>query len=186
MIAPAARPLRIAIAGASSLLGREIAELMSHSTLPTHELRLLDDAALAGTLTEAGGEPAVIHLFTTGSFEGAHMVFLGLKASNIHVERGDKVSISASGMVTMTPWGNRAFSSPDGAANFGWYIEGQIPGGALVAQVGETGPIFKVGSKHTFTSDRAGTLQFGIALAGNHANQTFPGQYNVKVVVRRK
>jgi hypothetical protein len=118
--------------------------------------------------------------------EGTHMVFMGLKASNVKVERGDKVTITAGGTVTMTPWGNRAFSTPDGGANFGWYIEGQIPGGALVAQIGESGPIFKIGSKHTFTADRAGVLQFGIALAGNHANQTFPGQYTVKIVVRRK
>jgi aspartate-semialdehyde dehydrogenase len=75
MTAPSAPPLRIAIAGASSLLGREITELMSSSALPAHELRLLDDAALDGTLTGAGGEPAVIHLFEPGSFEGVNLVF---------------------------------------------------------------------------------------------------------------
>jgi aspartate-semialdehyde dehydrogenase len=75
MTSPSARPLRIAIAGASSLLGREVTELMSSSRLPTHELRLLDDAALEGTLTEAAGEPAVIQLFQSGSFEGANLVF---------------------------------------------------------------------------------------------------------------
>src|SRR5277367_276252 len=75
MTSPAAPPLRIAIAGASSLLGREVTELMSSSSLPVHELRLLDDAALEGTLTGAGGEPAVIHLFESGSFEGANLVF---------------------------------------------------------------------------------------------------------------
>jgi len=75
MTSPAARPLRIAIAGASSLLGREITELMSSSNLPAHELRLLDDAAFEGTLTEADGEPAVIHFFEPGSFEGASIVF---------------------------------------------------------------------------------------------------------------
>jgi len=75
MTSSSARPLRIAIAGASSLLGREVTELLSSSSLPAHELRLLDDAALEGTLTEAGGEPAVIHLFRDGSFEGAHLVF---------------------------------------------------------------------------------------------------------------
>ncbi|HMD31582.1 MAG TPA: Asd/ArgC dimerization domain-containing protein [Candidatus Acidoferrales bacterium] len=75
MTASSVPPLRIAIAGASSLLGREITELMSKSTLPVHELRLLDDAALEGTLTDAGGEPAVIHLFESGSFEGAKLVF---------------------------------------------------------------------------------------------------------------
>jgi aspartate-semialdehyde dehydrogenase len=75
MTAPSVRPLRITIAGASSLLGKEITELLSSSVLPTHELRLLDDAALEGTLTEAGGEPAVIHALAPGSFEGAKLVF---------------------------------------------------------------------------------------------------------------
>jgi aspartate-semialdehyde dehydrogenase len=70
-----AAPLRIAIAGASSLLGREITELFSSSALPLHELRLLDDAALEGTLTEAGGEPGVIHGLGAESFEGAGLVF---------------------------------------------------------------------------------------------------------------
>jgi len=72
---PSVRPLRITIAGASSLLGREVTELLSSSELPAHELRLLDDAALEGTLTEAGGEPAVIHALAPGSFGGARLVF---------------------------------------------------------------------------------------------------------------
>ncbi len=42
------------------------------------------------------------------------------------------------------------------------------------------------GAKFTFTAERAGMLHFGIALAGNHANHAFPGQYSVKVVVRRR
>jgi aspartate-semialdehyde dehydrogenase len=75
MTAPSARPLRITIAGASSLLGREVTVLLSSSALPAHELRLLDDAALEGTLTEAGGEPSVIHALAPGSFEGARLVF---------------------------------------------------------------------------------------------------------------
>jgi len=70
-----AAPLRIAIAGASSLLGREITELISSSALPPHELRLLDDVALEGVLTEAGGEPGVIHGLGADSFEGAGVVF---------------------------------------------------------------------------------------------------------------
>lgn len=75
MTFPSASPLRITIAGASSLLGKEVTELLGSSALPPHELRLLDDAALEGTLTEAGGEPAVIHKLAPGSFEGAGVVF---------------------------------------------------------------------------------------------------------------
>jgi aspartate-semialdehyde dehydrogenase len=75
MTALSAPPLRITIAGASSLLGREVTELLSSCALPAHELRLLDDAALEGTMTEAGGEPALIHALVPGSFEGARLVF---------------------------------------------------------------------------------------------------------------
>ena len=75
MTTPSVRPLRITIAGASSLLGREITELFSSSALPAHELRLLDDAALEGTVREAGGEPALIHALVPGSFEGSRLAF---------------------------------------------------------------------------------------------------------------
>lgn len=118
--------------------------------------------------------------------EGTHLVHLGPKLAKVRVERGDRVSVAASGTLTMAPWGNRAFSTPDGAPNYGWYIENQIPSGALVAKIGDSGPIFKVGSKHVFVADRAGELQFGIGVLNNHGNQVFPGQYNVNVVVKRK
>ncbi|HXZ20673.1 MAG TPA: Asd/ArgC dimerization domain-containing protein [Candidatus Acidoferrales bacterium] len=75
MTVPSPSPLRITIAGASSLLGKEVAELLAASSTPAHELRLLDDAALEGTLTDAGGEPALIHKLVPGSFEGARLVF---------------------------------------------------------------------------------------------------------------
>lgn len=120
------------------------------------------------------------------SVEGHFLVNAGLKDSQIQLAKGDKVTVSATGLITMTPWGNRAFSSPDGAANFGWYQENQIANGALVAKIGDSGPIFKVGSKLAFTADRSGTLRFGVAMQQNHGNQVFPGQYTLKVVVRRK
>ncbi|HUJ41219.1 MAG TPA: Asd/ArgC dimerization domain-containing protein [Candidatus Acidoferrales bacterium] len=75
MTAPSSAPLRITIAGASSLLGKEVTELMASSGLPAHELRLLDDAALEGTLTEAEGEPALIRGLLPGSFDDARLVF---------------------------------------------------------------------------------------------------------------
>lgn len=120
------------------------------------------------------------------SVEGNFLVNAGLKDSQIQLAKGDKVTVSATGLITMTPWGNRAFSTPDGAANFGWYQENQIANGALVAKIGDNGPIFKVGSKHSFTADRGGTLRFAVAMQQNHGNQVFQGQYSLKVVVRRK
>ncbi len=40
------------------------------------------------------------------SVDGANLVQRGLKASSIKVERGDKVTVTADGSLTMTPWGN--------------------------------------------------------------------------------
>jgi aspartate-semialdehyde dehydrogenase len=66
---------RIVIAGASSLLGTELKSLLEESRFAGWDLRLVDEEASAGTLTEAGGEPAVIQLVEEGSFERAQLVF---------------------------------------------------------------------------------------------------------------
>ncbi len=127
-----------------------------------------------------------VSLRKTISVEGSHLVQRGLKATTIRVERGDKVTVTADGTVTMTPWGNNMVSSPDGGANFGWYVPNSISGGSLVASIGSEGNIFKVGSKSTFRAQRSGVLRFGVAMQAEYANQNFPGRYNVKVRVERK
>jgi aspartate-semialdehyde dehydrogenase len=66
---------RIVIAGASSLLGAELKTLLEESKFAGWDLRLLDEEEAAGTLTEAGGEPAVIQPVDEGSFERARLVF---------------------------------------------------------------------------------------------------------------
>ena len=66
---------RIVIAGASSLLGTELKSLLEESRFAGREFRLLDEEILAGTLTEAGGEPAVIQPVEEGSFDKARLVF---------------------------------------------------------------------------------------------------------------
>ena len=66
---------RIVIAGASSLLGVELKSLLEESRFAGREFRLLDEEILAGTLTEAGGEPAVIQPVEEGSFDKARLVF---------------------------------------------------------------------------------------------------------------
>jgi aspartate-semialdehyde dehydrogenase len=66
---------RIVIAGASSLLGAELKSLLEESKFAGWEFRLLDEENAAGTLTEAGGEPAVIQPVEEGSFEKARFVF---------------------------------------------------------------------------------------------------------------
>jgi aspartate-semialdehyde dehydrogenase len=66
---------RIVIAGASSLLGAELKSLLEESTLAGRDFRLVDEEFVAGTLTEAGGEPVVIQPVEEGSFEKARFVF---------------------------------------------------------------------------------------------------------------
>ena len=66
---------RIVIAGASSLVGIELKSLLEESRLADADLRLLDEDVAVGTLTEAGGEAAVIQPVEEGSFHRAKFVF---------------------------------------------------------------------------------------------------------------
>jgi aspartate-semialdehyde dehydrogenase len=66
---------RVVIAGASSLLGAELKSLLEESKFAGWDLRLVDEEEAAGTLTEAGGEPAVIQPAEEGSFDKARFIF---------------------------------------------------------------------------------------------------------------
>src|SRR5215468_6021680 len=66
---------RIVIAGASSLLGTELKSLLEESRFAASDFRLVDEENAAGTLTEAGGEAAVIQPVEEGSFGKAWIIF---------------------------------------------------------------------------------------------------------------
>jgi len=66
---------RIVIAGASSLLGAELKSLLEQGRFAVADFRLLDEELAAGTLTEAGGEAAVIQPVEDDSFHRARFVF---------------------------------------------------------------------------------------------------------------
>ena len=66
---------RIVIAGASSLVGAELKSLLEESRFADADFRLVDEDVAAGTLTEAGGEAAVIRPVEEGSFDRAQLVF---------------------------------------------------------------------------------------------------------------
>jgi aspartate-semialdehyde dehydrogenase len=66
---------RIVIAGASSLLGAELKSLLEQSRFAGWDISLVDEEAAAGTLTEAGGEPAVIRPVEEGTFDRAKLIF---------------------------------------------------------------------------------------------------------------
>ncbi|HXC31408.1 MAG TPA: Asd/ArgC dimerization domain-containing protein [Verrucomicrobiae bacterium] len=67
--------VRVAIAGASSLLGKELKTWLEESHFPAIDARLVDEEFVAGTLTEAAGEPAVIETVTEDTFERVRFAF---------------------------------------------------------------------------------------------------------------
>src|ERR1700688_1807829 len=66
---------RIVIAGASSLLVAELRTVLSESRFAGADFSLVDEPIVAGTLTEAGGEPVVIQPVEEGSFNRAQLIF---------------------------------------------------------------------------------------------------------------
>jgi len=66
---------RVAIVGASSLRGKELKLVLEERSFPADEIILLDESVMAGTLTEAAGEPTFIRALEEDSFEGARFVF---------------------------------------------------------------------------------------------------------------
>src|SRR5713226_6923002 len=66
---------RVAIAGASSLVGKELKQLLEEDHFPAAEIRLLDEDVAAGTLAEAGGEPVVVQAVDEESFERVRIAF---------------------------------------------------------------------------------------------------------------
>lgn len=88
---------RIVIAGASSLLGAELKSLLEESKFAAWDFRLVDEEIAAGTLTEAGGEPAVILPVEEGSFEKARFVFFA--GSPGFAERNFKAALAAGAVV---------------------------------------------------------------------------------------
>lgn len=122
----------------------------------------------------------------TVSVDGTNMPTMKWRESGVRVEKGDKVSVKADGTLTLTPWGSEATSTPDGAGNYGWYMQGQIPMGALIGRIGKNGKVFKVGANANFTAEQSGELQLAVGIIQNYANNPFPGKYSVKIKVRPK
>jgi aspartate-semialdehyde dehydrogenase len=71
----ASRTLRVAIVGASTLLGRELAEQLNDATGAVWDITLLDNEDAMGQVTVAGDEPLVIQPLAPGAFERMDAVF---------------------------------------------------------------------------------------------------------------
>jgi aspartate-semialdehyde dehydrogenase len=74
-MSPAPVAVRVAIAGAASLRGKDLKQWLEEANFPAAEIRLLDEEIVAGTLTEAVGEPAVIETVDEDSFERVRFAF---------------------------------------------------------------------------------------------------------------
>jgi aspartate-semialdehyde dehydrogenase len=66
---------RVAIVGASSLRGKELKQVLEDRNFPATDIVLLDESVMAGTLTEAGGEPTFIRALEEDSFDGVRFAF---------------------------------------------------------------------------------------------------------------
>jgi aspartate-semialdehyde dehydrogenase len=66
---------RVAIVGASSLRGRELKQTLEDRNFPSSDIVLLDESIMAGTLTEAAGEPTFIHALDADSFDAVRFAF---------------------------------------------------------------------------------------------------------------
>ena len=66
---------RVAITGASSLLGKELKQALEDRHFPASDIILLDTTVMAGTLTEAGGEPTFVRALAEDSFDGVRVAF---------------------------------------------------------------------------------------------------------------
>lgn len=99
---------RVAIAGASSLLGKELKQVLEDRDFPASDIVLLDESLAVGTLTEAGGEPTFIRELTEESFERARFAFLAGAAENAAwhrsvAQRAGAAVIDLSGPHSETP-----------------------------------------------------------------------------------
>jgi aspartate-semialdehyde dehydrogenase len=93
---------RIVIAGASSLLGAELKSLLEESRFAAADFRLVDEELVAGTLTEAAGEAAIIQPVEEDSFDRADVVFFTgsaafTKANLVLAQRSGAITIDLSG-----------------------------------------------------------------------------------------
>jgi aspartate-semialdehyde dehydrogenase len=70
-----AKPYRVAIVGAASLKGKEIAEVLHERNFPAADIRLLDDDESLGRLEAAGDEMTFIQSIRSEQFERVDFAF---------------------------------------------------------------------------------------------------------------
>jgi aspartate-semialdehyde dehydrogenase len=129
---------KIVIAGASSLLGGELKSLLEESRFAGWDLRLVDEEEAAGTLTEAGGEAAIIQRLEEGTFRGARYVFLaGSKIfGNLCLPQAREAG------ATVIDFTHATLSDPDATP---WFPKIEALTGKTVAKHAKTFSVFSAG-----------------------------------------
>jgi aspartate-semialdehyde dehydrogenase len=99
---------RVAIVGASSLLGKELKQVLEDRRFPAIDVQLLDTSVMPGTLTEAGGEPTFIRSVDEDSFEGARFAFFAGSAADTEqnwraAQRAGATVIDLTGCAAVSP-----------------------------------------------------------------------------------
>jgi aspartate-semialdehyde dehydrogenase len=112
---PARDAQRIVIAGASSLLGAELKSLLEESRFAAWDFSLVDEEIVAGTLTEAAGEPAIIQPVEEGTFDGAKLIFF--TGSAAFTERN--LSAARDSGAAVIDLSGAALEVPDACVRFG-------------------------------------------------------------------
>ncbi len=123
----------------------------------------------------------------TISVDASNFAYKNPLNTNIRLERGDRLTITAEGTLKMQPWGNNATSTPEGNQQYGWFLGNQIAMGALIGRVGTNDQFTKIGNKYTLNVEKGGVLQLAIAMNNDYNENQFNGKYTVKIhVVKRQ
>ena len=129
---------RIVIAGASSLLGGELKTLVEESRFAGWDLRLVDEENVAGTLTEAGGEAAVIQRVEEDTFRGAKYAFLAGSTAFGKICLGPAREAGA----TIIDFTHATLADPDATP---WFPKIEALTGKSVARNAKTFSVFSAG-----------------------------------------
>jgi aspartate-semialdehyde dehydrogenase len=143
---------RIVIAGASSLLGGEVKTVLEEGRFGSWELRLVDEEDVAGTLTEAGGEAALIQRVEEDTFHGARYAFL--TGSTEFAKQCLEPAREAG--TTIIDFSRASLSDPDATP---WFPKIEALTGKSIGKKSKTFSVFSAG----------GTAIASLALALRHA-----------------
>lgn len=130
---------RLVITGASSLLGAELKSLLEESLFASWDLRLVDEENVAGTLTEAGGEAAVIQRVEEDTFRDAKFAFL---TGSREFGKQCLAAARQSGAIVLDLT-RASLSDPDSAP---WFPRIEALSGASIDKSGRVFTVFSAGA----------------------------------------